>query len=300
MADNRLRISQIYTPDISGYVNTVISNANLAGPTGATGATGADSTVTGPSGPTGPTGADSTVTGPTGPTGNTGIPVTGPTGPTGADSTVTGPTGPAGQTGPTGAIENMVYDAGSSTFLLHEKSLKFGKTGIFSGANDGYIYVEPSNDDLVIRKANQDVQITVDGNVGNVGLHLPTGTTPSYALDVSGGAGFRGTASNKVLISHETNGSEIKLHNSLGTAKTKISSHENSWLLGGFLGVGDSTPDYPIDVTGMGRFQHVILTGLAPATPSSLGVVGQMATSGTYLYACTGVNQWGRVQLSSW
>ena len=37
-----------------------------------------------------------------------------------------------------------------------------------------------------------------------------------------------------------------------------------------------------------------------PLTASSSGRKGDLSFSGTYLYAATGTNQWGRVQLSSW
>ena len=407
MADNRIRITQMHTPDISGYVQDVINNNNLSGPTGPSGPIGA----TGSIGGTGPIGITGTA-GSTGPLGNTGsIGTTGPagsTGPTGADSTVAGPTGSTGPTGlqfatqtftvtvsdpgggnkyyidstlqktlnlirgqkyiidvsdsstnshpfyiqttdnggaydsgnvyssgvtnngaTTGTItfvvpfdapstlyyrcglhsgmggsilitshENMRYDSATSTFVLPEKSIDIGATGIFSGANDGLIYVESSNDDLVIRKRNQSVQISVDGNAGNVGIKLPTGTTPAYDLDVSGDAGFRGSSSNKVLISHETSGSEIKIHESGGVAKVKLSSHEDSWFVGGNLGIGDSTPSYSVDATGKGRFEHVIVSGSAPASATGAGVAGQIAVGGSFLYVCTGANAWGRVQLS--
>lgn len=194
--------------------------------------------------------------------------------------------------------ENMRYDSATSTFVLPEKNIEIGATGIFSGANDGLIYVESSNDDLVIRKRNQDVQIAIDGNAGNVGIKLPTGTTPAYDFDVSGDAGFRGDSSNKVLISHETSGSEIKIHESGGVAKVKLSSHEDSWFLGGNLGIGDSSPSYSVDATGKGRFEHLIVSGAAPASASSDGVAGQIAVGGEFLYVCTGANAWGRVQLS--
>lgn len=40
-----------------------------------------------------------------------------------------------------------------------------------------------------------------------------------------------------------------------------------------------------------------ILSGTAPATMTSAGVKGQIATSGTNLYVCTGTSQWGKVPL---
>jgi hypothetical protein len=39
---------------------------------------------------------------------------------------------------------------------------------------------------------------------------------------------------------------------------------------------------------------------VAPQFANGNGKIGEIAFSGTYLYAATGTNQWGRVQLSSW
>lgn len=43
-----------------------------------------------------------------------------------------------------------------------------------------------------------------------------------------------------------------------------------------------------------------ILSGTAPATSTSAGIKGQIATSGAFLFVATGTNQWGRVALSNW
>ena len=39
-------------------------------------------------------------------------------------------------------------------------------------------------------------------------------------------------------------------------------------------------------------------SGSVPKNIASQGVTGQMATDGTYLYVCTGANQWRRALLS--
>ena len=305
MADNRIRLTQLHTPEVSGYVQDVIDASNLSGPTGpagSTGSTGPEATgptgpngVTGAIGPTGPSGSNASFTGPIGPIGPTGG-----VGPSGA----VGPAGPVGTTGPVGPVGSTGQDGttlstDASGLLILDSGFHVTQTGVFSGANAGYIYVEPANDDLVIRKADQNVQIAIDGNAGNVGIKLPTGTTPAYDLDVSGSVGIRGAGSgNKVLISHETSGSEIKIHESGGDAKVKLSSHEDSWFIGGNFGIGDSTPSYSVDATGKGRFEHVIVSGAAPTSATGSGVAGQIATSGSFLYVCTGTNAWGRVELT--
>ena len=142
------------------------------------------------------------------------------------------------------------------------------------------MYIEPTSDDFVIRKSNQTHQIIIDGDVGNVGIKLPTGTQPTYPLDVSGEALFRGTGSQKVVIDHDAGGSEILLYNSAGSTTAKLSSHANSWV--------DNL-----------RINVVTVTGAVPASNSASGTSGQIALGGGYLYACTGTNAWGRVQLTT-
>lgn len=63
-----------------------------------------------------------------------------------------------------------------------------------------------------------------------------------------------------------------------------------------------------IDRTLSGAYYTLVVAGTGlvrwvppPATPTSSGVSGyNVSSSGAYLYWCTGVNKWGRVQLASW
>jgi hypothetical protein len=83
-------------------------------------------------------------------------------------------------------------------------NVKIGGTGIIespsAGGYDAYLYVESGSDDFIIRKSNQNHQIIIDGDVGNVGVRLPTGVLPTYPLDVSGEAQFRGVGSEKIIM----------------------------------------------------------------------------------------------------
>jgi hypothetical protein len=38
----------------------------------------------------------------------------------------------------------------------------------------------------------------------------------------------------------------------------------------------------------------------APATATSTGVTGQIATDASYIYVCTATNTWKRVAISTW
>ena len=161
------------------------------------------------------------------------------------------------------------------------------------------MYVNETNDDFIIRKANQDVQFIIDGNVGNIGVALPESTTPADALDVSGQARFRGANDETAKITHTTSqGSEFVLSNSAGSSKAKLSSFGDSYVMND-LGVGTISPSYNLDVTGIGQFSEVILTGDAPASSSAAGVAGQTAVDANYIYVCTATNTWKRVALST-
>jgi hypothetical protein len=190
MPDNRIRLSQLYKSDISGYTQEIISASSLigpSGPTGPSGVTGPEITgADGPSGETGPSGASvvgsqgiqgpSGLMGPSGAIGLSGTAVTGPsggTGPIGAQGTQ-GPQGAAGSTNAYGAAKefqiksgsagmagtpNMLYNYSTTPHEVHVDgaNIKIGGTGIIEsvGGNDAYIYIEPNSDDLVIRKSNQ-------------------------------------------------------------------------------------------------------------------------------------------------
>ncbi len=44
----------------------------------------------------------------------------------------------------------------------------------------------------------------------------------------------------------------------------------------------------------------LVISGLAPSTPTSAGVFGQVAISGSKLYIATGTNKWGFIPITSW
>ena len=202
-------------------------------------------------------------------------------------------------------VENLVYDYSSTPeeFYVSGANFKVGKTGIFESPNVGgagaYMYVNETNDDFIIRKANQDVQFIIDGNEGNIGIALPESLTPVDALDVSGQARFRGTNDETAKVTHSAgDGTEFVLSNSAGTSKAKLSSFGDSYVMNDF-GVGTLNPSYNLDVTGIGQFSEVILTGNVPAYNNSAGVAGQIAVDANHIYVCTATNTWKRVALST-
>ena len=241
---------------------------------------------------------------------------------TGSD--LLGPTGPAGPSGPAGSasaagddkelqvnkggslsgVDNLLYSYSTTPQELHVSgaNFKIGATGIIesTGGHDALMYVEPINDDFIIRKSNQGIQVIIDGDAGNVGIKLPTGTLPTHSLDVSGEAQFRGEGSEKLIIDHTTsNGSDLVLYNSASTSAAKLSSFGDSYVMNDF-GVGTSSPAHPLDVTGVGRFEEIILTGTVPSSITALGSAGQVAVDASHIYVCTATNTWKRVSISTW
>lgn len=202
-------------------------------------------------------------------------------------------------------VENLVYDYSSTPeeFYVSGANFKVGKTGIFESPNVGgsgaYMYVNETNDDFIIRKENQDVQFIIDGNLGNIGIALPESETPVDALDVSGKARFRGQGGERAAINHVSgDGSEIILYDGTPSSKVKLSAAGDSYTLNDF-GIGTINPSYNLDVTGIGQFSEVILTGDAPASSSAAGVAGQIAVDANYIYVCTATNTWKQVALST-
>lgn len=340
MAENKIRIHQLNKGDISGYVQDIIDagiqvvgSPGETGPTGpvSTGPTGPDgSSITGPTGPmgggfTGPTGGAGAA-GATGSTGADGQDITGPTGPDG--SSITGPTGPQGAPGAgntaAGLDTEFQYNNGGiqagSANLLYEPSLNrvhvkdnllIDKTGILESQKGGgqaaYMYVDGTNDDFIIRKENQDLQVIIDGDLGNVGLHLPSSSVPSYPLDVSGRANFRDEyGAGGILLDHNSAGQGSDIYvKAGGVSKAKISAYDHSYLgTAGKVGINK----YPTDST----FGDLIVNGLIacsgiqvdftgshPTDSNAVGKRGEIRFDSSTLYICVSDNTWRSVALSS-
>ena len=70
-----------------------------------------------------------------------------------------------------------------------------------------------------------------------------------------------------------------------------------------FNDVGNITVDAQNNVlSGMWAVQglKLILTGVAPSTPTSAGISGQIAVSGQKLFIATGSNKWGYINITPW
>ena len=333
MAENKIRLSQMNKADISGYVTDIITaGVQVVGSPGATVPTGAISTgptgptgpqIVGPTGPTGagiagPTGGDGAVgpigtRGPAGSTGATGEPATGPTGPQGAPGAGSAAAGSDTQiqynhAGTVAGSSNFVYSYSNQTVYADGANLKIGKTGIIesqkAAGKDAYMYVDGTYDDLIIRKQDQNLQFIIDGDLGNVGIHLPTGTVPAYSLDVSGEAYFRGDSSQALFVDHDTNGTNLVVKNAAGISKSKISSYTNSWINGGKVGINT----YPTDST----FGQLVVNGTiscsgiavkhtdaAPGGGGAAGSQGEIRYDSANLYICVATDTWKKVALST-
>jgi len=294
MPDNRIRLKQIFLPELSGFILAV---APISG-------------VSGPAGPTGPVGS-------TGPTGSTGS-----VGPAGPDGSVTA-SGSNGQfqyndsTQFAGATvlnhsSNKIgvginYDTPSELFhvsggnIKSEENVIIGKTGIIvsqAGADAAYIYVN-SNDDLIIRKADKIEDSFVIDNTGSIGIK--TGT-PSFQLDVNGDAQFYNSGNRaSARFVYEDNGASLRLYKEGAIGTAKFSASGDSYVKGGGFGIKTSPDVYALEVSGSGEFCGIVnASKYIPVAASSKGHKGEMAWDSNYIYICTTNNTWKRASIGSW
>ena len=295
MADNRIRLKQIYTPELSGYILAVAPISGVGGPAGATG-------IAGPTGPSGATGA------------------TGPAGPTGPVGNASGSNGQfqynnsnqfAGATALNHSSNKIgvgvSYDTPSE--LLHvsggniksEENVIIGKTGIIvsqAGGDSAYLYVN-SNDDLIIKKADKTEDSLVVDNTGNFGIK--TGS-PSFQIDVNGDAQFYNSGNRAgVRVVYEDNGASLRLYKEGAVGTAKFTASGDSYVKGGAFGVKTSPDVYDLEVSGSGEFCGIVnASKYVPAAASSKGHKGEMAWDSNYIYICVSADTWKRAGISSW
>jgi hypothetical protein len=193
---------------------------------------------------------------------------------------------------------------------IKQGNISIAQTGIIEspnvGGHEAHIFVDEVNDDLVIRKSNRSERaIIVDGDAGNVGIKWVSGITPSFDLDISGSAGLRTVSSiskSKGQLDHDSKGTNLRLYNKDGSAKSKLVASGVSWMKGGGLAVGTgasaSTPyDFevggeanikgPVSVNGSGYFKNDIYVdkNIQPITSGHNSLVGStLGTSTKYFY----------------
>tara|TARA_Y100001963_G_scaffold143164_1_gene213681 strand:- start:10781 stop:11788 length:1008 start_codon:yes stop_codon:yes gene_type:complete len=329
MPDNKIRVNQIYKPELSGYILDV-----------------------------------------------------GQSGPSGTDGQIQFASGHAGQNYFKGAY-GLFYDHTGDQLSIGEGLIPQHKlhvsghvsaqdvivngTGVFTASGstsiNNYIYVDTTNDNLIVRKANNTNNCFIfDGDVGNYGVGFPESYVPAFDLDVSGNQGVRSVSSlsdSKGQIEHEAGGTNLVVYDLSGVAKGKVSSHEDSYMLGGGLSVGtgalasysstykglnvvgDNFVSGNVELHGTGYFKNdlniggntvssgnitdkgtlvvdgtshhnsslsvggsgIVSGGLiaqsphVPTSTGSHGVSGQIAFDTGYLYLCINTDHWTRVQL---
>jgi hypothetical protein len=112
-------------------------------------------------------------------------------------------------------------------------------------------------------------------------LSKATGT----GLAVTADATIGGTAviGNRVTINH-TASSALVINGGIGTV---ISAATGTCVLNAIL-----SNDIVVE--------DIIVTKTAPATASSTGIAGQIATDADYIYICTATDTWKRVAIATW
>lgn len=207
--------------------------------------------------------------------------------------------------------------AASGNILWDGTGVILSKTGVHN-----YIYIEKTNDNLVIRKADSSSCFIFDGDIGNYGVGLPESSVPAFELDVSGDQGIRtqsSLSSSKGQIEHELSGTNLVLYNLSGSAKSKISSHEDSYVYGGKLKTKElhseeDTYSYKNHYTSQSSVvsgnSYTANTGIVsggfimqgayvPSSTGDAGISGQMAFDTGHLYVCINTNNWKRLRFET-
>ncbi len=241
-----------------------------------------------------------------GPTGDTGA--TGVTGPTG----VIGDTGVAGQTGGTGAIGNTGTAGQTGSTGLSGPT---GRTGA-TGSTGGIGLTGPTGSTGGIGLTGPTGRTGANGSTGISGVQGSTG--PTGPVGPNGEAFFLQTGS--YLYPNSTYATDIHLGNlglglnATSPAITTLQTNQNltiqpngtgqTFLLGGFVGVGTSSPTSLLTVDGSGYFQFKSVTTTTPpaADCDSDSERGRMTinTSNNRLYICNGASRgWDYVALTN-
>ncbi len=131
-------------------------------------------------------------------------------------------------------------------------ALRFSGSGTFGSGTDSGIYNPNTNDLSFVTNGNRVMDVTSAGNVG-IGT-----SSPGARLEaVSAGSGnypfittYDGTYSYNDMLQVYQDGAEgiLRLKDSGGTTEVQFGTNTSNYITGGNFGVGDSTPDAPLDV----------------------------------------------------
>lgn len=102
-----------------------------------------------------------------------------------------------------------------------------------------------------------------------------------------------------------TSGSNNAFINQVNNASLAIRTNNTdriTILAGGNVGVQNTSPAYPFDVTGISQASQFKLSALntAPASATATGTVGEIRIDANYIYICTATNTWKRSAIATW
>tara|TARA_B100000676_G_scaffold249652_1_gene253821 strand:+ start:8549 stop:9916 length:1368 start_codon:yes stop_codon:yes gene_type:complete len=258
MPDNRIRLKQLYTPELSGFVVSVTTGERGAvGPTGPTGVSGAS--VAGPAGPTGPSGV----------------------------------AGPAGATGPAGAAGAGAFPSGTDGMIQYNNENNFaGTTQVFYDDTGHRIGLNTTNPSGKISFGNYSsspeiphISIYEDGSIYKYGLFYSGGLIRQFAATGASSLGhsfgvtdtnynytehLRITKEGNVQLSGDLN---VNPGNAKITGKLGLNVEPSLYAIdsrgsaritagaegSGYLGIGGS-PLYPLHVFGDAKIESNNLT----------------------------------------
>lgn len=132
-----------------------------------------------------------------------------------------------------------------------------------------------------LRSQVQSMAVTANASSGSSAASGASGTSGSTANGSgSGGSGSSGS------------GASSNVGDNILGLKINAATDPSSLQHGGA----------PVYNSSTGQFNFATPAGFvsAPASPAATGVPGQITHDGSYVYVCTGSNQWARSPLSTW
>ena len=202
------------------------------------------------------------------------------------------------------AAQSITATADQEPKLFLDQTGTNPKKFTFGVSPSGNLSIQPDNGALwTVKKADGANFAVFDMSNGRVGVN---NVSPAVPLDVTGEARVSTAGTNAASVV-TVGGAQTLTSKSLtsptitGTPVLPASVTANSFTVT-FPGasttiVGRSTADTLSNKT---LTSPKLTSGLAPATSTSTGTVGQIEWDANYIYICTATNTWKRAALGSW
>lgn len=145
-----------------------------------------------------------------------------------------------------------------------------GGSEIWRISGDSYDMLLDSNNDIRFDAGSVSNAVFIEENTGRVGI---SDSTPDYILDVEGNFSVKRQAGTNAVFSQffssdeisridirEVNDITLDMRNSAGSLVNRLSANGNSYITGGNLGIGTSSPSHTLNVDGDVNFTGDLYT----------------------------------------